>query len=141
MNRITTTSLEQTLPNQQFYLEKPISNVVTMKIRLLSATSLTSTGSYLWLNCDLVSRTNVPLPTVFGLQQCQAWRETYPIPTSRADQLEPLTFYIQAGAAAANDITSVNLQLRSTGTITPGFSLLWEIEWLIGGPDNLLSPY
>jgi hypothetical protein len=110
-----------------------------MKFELVSATSLTTAGTFFWLTCPEASRTNANYTSVFGLEQTMVWRETSPIPTLKSNQMLPFEIFIQSGAAAANDIVSFPIHLRSDGAITPGFSIVWDVSWVIDGPDNLIK--
>lgn len=141
MSRIVLTTFAQTAENTKVVLPVPLSNVKSMQFQLLSATGLTSTGDLFWLTCPDVRRTNIPQSTIHGLQYDEVWREISPLPSGRTNYLPPLTFEIETGNPAANDIQQFTIRLFSDGTITPGFAILWEVTWEIGGPDNLLAPY
>lgn len=143
MSRITSRTLRQTLPWQQFLFKQPIYNVISMEVRLISATGLSTTADFIWMNCPEAARTNTTLSEVFSEQQSEVWRESYPIPSSRSNQLPPKQILIQSGNPAANAIISVDFQLRveSPHVITPGFNILWEVTFEIAGPDNLLRGY
>ncbi len=141
MSRQRVDLVTQTDLQQYINLPRPISNVKSMKVRFISASSLTSSGTLLYLDCPEVARTNIPLSSILGDEHPMVWREVYPVPSARSDQLPPLCFDIASGNPAAMDISSFPIRLGSNGTITPGFSILWEFTWEIGGPDNLLKPY
>ena len=139
MSRISHTVFAQTLANQSISLPRPISNICSMKFELLQATSFTTSGTLFWLNCPEAARTNANYTSTFTEQQATVWMEPSPIWTDRTNALEPYAIYIDTGYDGSMDIVSLPIQLRSDGTIAPGFTLLWRVSWEIAGPDNLLK--
>ncbi len=141
MSRISHTVFAQTLPNQSIRIPRPISNICSMQFEMLSATGLTTSGTLFWLNCPEAARTNANYTSIFAEQQATVWMETSPIPVERMNRLKPYPIFIDTGYDGSMDIVSLPIQLMSDGTITPGFSILWRVSWIIAGPDNLLKNY
>jgi hypothetical protein len=133
----------QTSPYQQFTFtnNSVVRNVVGASIELCVLSGVTSTGTYLQLNSNVLANLQENnTSTAANLQQSQiAWFQAYPLPTL-SNQLSPIEFEF------FNEKTIDNFQLSLQGdgalTFGGGWYAIWRLVFfhpMIPKPDTVLA--